>query len=143
MNSGKVIMRDNPGDKIRKRRILIVDDDEIFLKEIQEALSAGGYDVNAFSDGESALRQSCKIKPDLIVLDLKMPEKSGFQLADEFRRMPDTTVTPIIAMTGYYTEEEYQLLIRICGLENLLTKPFDPCDLISKIETVLNGKRKG
>jgi DNA-binding response OmpR family regulator len=136
-------MKDSSGEKIRKRKILIVDDDEIFLREIQEAISAAGYDVNAFTDGESALRQSGNIQPDLIVLDLKMPVKSGFQLADEFRRMPDTTVTPIIAMTGYYTEEEYQLLIRICGLENLLTKPFDHCDLISKIETVLNGKRKG
>ena len=134
-------MRDSPGDKIRK--ILIVDDDEIFLREIQEALSAGGYDVIAFTDGESALRQSAEIKPDVIVLDLKMPEKSGFQLADEFRHMPDTAVTPIIAMTGYYTEEEHRFLIRICGLENLLTKPLDPSDLISRIETVLNGKRKG
>jgi DNA-binding response OmpR family regulator len=124
-----------------KKKILVVDDDESFLDEIKEALSLNGYEVSVFLNCESALEKSGTIKPDLILLDLKMPVKSGFELVDELRQMPNTANTPIIVLTGHYTEEELELFIRICRLGDFLIKPFDCTELVSRIDAALKRKK--
>jgi DNA-binding response OmpR family regulator len=131
----------SPLNTLGKKKILVVDDDESFLCVIKEALFLNGYEVSVFSNGESALEKSGEIKPDLILLDLKMPVKSGFEVADELRQMPETANTPIIVLTGQYSDEELQLFIRMCGLGDYLIKPFDCTELISRIEATLKLKK--
>jgi len=71
--------------KTGKPRIMIVDDNLELLEELENLLKMGGYDVTALSDGTQVFDVALKNKPDLILLDLKMSPKSGFQIADEVR----------------------------------------------------------
>ena len=71
--------------KRTKPLIMIVDDNVELLEELENLLKLGGYDVIAISDGTKVFETALKNKPDLILLDLKMSPKSGFQIADEAR----------------------------------------------------------
>lgn len=121
-----------------KRRILIIDDDVEFLEELKEALVLSGYDILAVSQAKLALDIAIREKPDLVLLDLKMPDKSGFQVAGELRHVVESLRTPIIAMTGYF-KDDYVPLMNLCGIKRCLKKPFNPLDVISIIEEELLG----
>jgi len=125
---------------VPKKKIMIVDDDNEFLEELKQTLNLSGYDVAAFSDGTSALGIVSRVKPDVILLDLKLRGKSGFQVAYELKSFPETANIPIIAMTAYYTEEEHTELMNMCGIQTCLIKPFDLPDAIAKIEAFLKEK---
>ncbi|MDH5662424.1 MAG: response regulator [Elusimicrobiota bacterium] len=124
-----------------KKKILIIDDDREFGEELRELLELEGYNTTAFFDGTSALGMISRIKPDVILLDLKLTGKSGFQIAYELKSFPKTADIPIIAMTGFFTEKEHAELMDICGIQTCLIKPFDSRDVIGKIETVLKKRR--
>ena len=122
-------------------KILIIDDDKEFLEEIQELLTLTGYQIHVSSDGENALSLVRTLKPDIIFLDLKMSPKSGFQVADELRNALGMKDTAVIAMTGFFTEKEHTLLMKMCGIRTCIIKPVKPLDLISKIEFEIEQKR--
>ncbi|MBF0490216.1 MAG: response regulator [Candidatus Omnitrophica bacterium] len=68
-------------------RIMVVDDDLELLEEIKEVLSFNNYEVEVLSNSALAFEKACELKPDLIITDLKMKPKSGFQLADNLRNI--------------------------------------------------------
>lgn len=117
-----------------KKKVMIIDDDRELLDELQEMLTLNGYTTASFTDGISALDQLEDVKPDVILLDLKLTGKSGFQVADEIKRIHTSRSIPIIAMTGFYTEKQHLLLMNICGIKTCLTKPLNPSDVIARIE---------
>lgn len=121
---------------------MIVDDDEKFLEELEETLSLSGYYTVAVSNGDSAVSMAKKVKADVVVLDLKMDGKNGLEVAKELRNIPSTSDVPIIAMTGFYTEQEYNKLINGYGIQTCLTKPFNPLDIITQIERALIRKNR-
>ncbi|MCB4791488.1 MAG: response regulator [Elusimicrobia bacterium] len=126
-----------------KKKIAIVDDDNNFLEELSSLLSGNGYDVYAYSNGSDALREIPRVMPDIILLDLKMDKVSGFQVAYKLRNIQKARDIPVIPMTGYYTQDEYGLIMKICGLKNCKLKPFDPGKLMQEIsETIKNTKSK-
>ena len=127
-------------EKMKKKKIMVVDDDREFLEELKETLSLSGYDAAVFSNGATALKMVRKIKPDIILLDLKMKGKNGFQVADELKRSAETAHIPIIAMTAFYTEKEHTILMDMCGIQTCLIKPFSSLDVISKIEDALKER---
>ena len=130
--------------KKHKTKIMIVDDDKIFLEELKAMLTSRGYQVKKFSDGDASLQMVTKIKPDVILLDLKMKRKSGFQVAEELKQLPEAANIPIIAMTGFYTEGQNPMLMKIFGMTTCLIKPFTPEQLINQIESVLvQSNKKG
>ncbi len=119
-----------------EKKVMLVDDNKEFLEELEEILILGGYKTTAINDVNLALdvaRESC---PDVVVVDLKMPSKTGFQLADELRRLPGFDQIPIIAMSGFF-KEDYGPLMNICGIKRCIKKPFNPLDIISEIEEAL------
>jgi DNA-binding response OmpR family regulator len=116
------------------KKVIIVDDDKEFLEEMTETLLSSGYDTISFSDGKRVLEDAPKIKPDVILLDLKMDGMNGFKIANELRRSSEIRKTPIIAITGFYTEKKHRLLIKICGIKKCLIKPINPLDVITAIE---------
>jgi len=118
------------------KRVMIVDDDKELLDELGEALALSGYDMVPVEGGSSALEMVSKVNPDVILLDLKMPGKSGFQLADEIRHVPEFSRIPIIAMTGFF-KEGFGPLMEMCGIKKYLKKPFNPLNMIFEIESVL------
>ncbi|MBD3427130.1 MAG: response regulator [Candidatus Omnitrophica bacterium] len=127
----------------KKTKVMIIDDDSEFLCELKEILEAAGYDVTKVSDNARVIKTAAKVQPDIILIDLKMYPKSGFQLADELRTQFETSKTPIISMSGYFTREEDGILRGICGIQEQVDKPFNPLDVITVIERVTGGKRTG
>ena len=119
-----------------KRVVMIVDDDKEFLEELRETLELSGYELAAVNDPSEVLEAVKTVKPAVILLDLKMPKKSGFEIADELRRLAEYGNIPIIAMSAFY-KDEYAMLIRMCGIKRCLTKPFNPLDVIAEIEKAL------
>jgi len=123
------------------RKVMIIDDDKEFLEELGETLRLSGYEMVVINDVGLVSDAAVKTKPDIILIDLKMPKKTGFQLADELRHISELSNIPIIAMTGFF-KEGYQPLMNICGIKTYLKKPFSPLDVISAIEGVLKEEKK-
>jgi DNA-binding response OmpR family regulator len=132
---GEVTVLDNA-------KIMIVDDNAEFLEELQEMLTQSGYTTEIFPDSTKAFAAAHTVKPDLILLDLKMSPKSGFQVADELRHSTEMKNVPIIAMTAFFTEKEHILMMKLCGIKAFILKPFKPVNLIAKIEFALGRKKE-
>ncbi len=120
------------------KKVMIVDDDAEFLEELNETMSASGYEMIPVNDSTTVVDIASRVKPDLIILDLKMPGKSGFQLAEEIRRLPELEKIPIIAMSAFF-KEEYAFLLSIFGIKKCLKKPFNPLDVITAVETAFKS----
>ncbi|NQT95775.1 MAG: response regulator transcription factor [Candidatus Omnitrophica bacterium] len=118
------------------KKVMIIDDDKEFLDEITETLKLSGYEPIPLSESHKAVKEILKIKPDVVLLDLKMDVVSGFKIANELDKMPDKAKVPIIAITGVFTEKEHRLLMKTCGIAECLTKPFNPLDVIAAIERI-------
>ncbi len=118
---------------------MIVDDDAELLAELSEALRSGGFRVSAFTDGARALFAAAKRPPAVILLDLKMRGCNGFQVAGLLKKDPRTSGIPIIAMTGHYTEQEHERLMKSCGMRACLLKPFTAEVAIQKIAMVMRA----
>ena len=120
-----------------QKKILIVDDDKEYLEELSEMLTLAGYDVTAISDGASAIKAAQVTVPDIILMDLRMPIMSGFEVADRLKTLTQTCKIPVIAITGYYTMKEHVWLMKFCGIKRCIKKPVNPIDIKAEIESVL------
>jgi DNA-binding response OmpR family regulator len=121
-------------------KILIIDDNEELLEELKGMLVNSGYAVETLSDSKNALSVAQSMMPALILVDLKMNPKTGFQVADELRHAFYLKDIPIIAMTGFFTEKEHILMMKLCGIKSFILKPFRPSGLLAKVEFAL-GRR--
>ena len=117
-------------------KILIVDDDPDQVDLVRVSLKEAGFAIGTATDGVDALKKARSMSPDLIVLDLMMPEMDGFTVCETLREHPATASVPIIILTGMTSQ-----MSRLTGLESgandYLIKPFDPNQLISKVEGLL------
>jgi CheY-like chemotaxis protein len=120
------------------KKILVVDDDQSFLEELTEFLCLSGYDAMAITSAFEALKIMAEVKPDLVLLDLKMPAKSGFQLASEIRSLPGFSKIPIFAMSAFAQDETLPFL-SVFGINNYIKKPFPPAQLVEEIEKMFNN----
>ena len=125
---------------MKRKRLMIIDDDKEFLEELNETLSLSGYDLVAVNDANQALKIALETRPAVILTDLKMPRKSGFQLAEEFKRRSELREIPIMAMSAFYKDGDFPLM-KIYGIETCLNKPFTPEALICEIEKVLKEEK--
>ncbi|MDD5347124.1 MAG: response regulator [Candidatus Omnitrophica bacterium] len=117
-----------------RKKVMIVDDDAEFLEELCEMLDTSGYAVIPVREPRRAIDMADSAKPDVILLDLKMKQLSGFQIADGLSRLTGTVGIPVIAMTGFFTEHEHISLMNICGFRRCIVKPFAATDIINAIE---------
>lgn len=122
------------------KKVIVIDDDVQFLAEIHRLLTVKGYDVKTLSDGAFAAVEVCRLKPDVVLLDLKMRGESGFEIAEELRQNAETSKIPIIGITGFYTEKEHSLFIQMCGIKRCLIKPIKPEDLFKSLEDACAAK---
>lgn len=102
-------------------------------------LRAEGFDVLTASDGQSAYAEAVRKKPDLIVMDLELPGKSGFEVARDLKARADTSAIPLIAATGYSQVKQLDLA-RAAGFDAVMVKPCDPQSLVAEIRRLLARK---
>lgn len=125
---------------MQSKKIMIVDDDKDFLKELHAALALEGYNVITIDDGNTALKAAQMINPDVILLDIKMKGLYGFQIAERLKGSPKTANIPILGMSGYFTRKEDIRLMALCGMKMCFKKPINPNCLIDTIDMVLKEK---
>jgi len=114
-------------------RILVVDDDKKIVELVTLYLKKDGYHVLAAYDGQQALELARRKQPDLIVLDLMLPQASGM---DVCRILRSESEVPIIMLTGRSTDDD-KLEGLDLGADDYLTKPFNPRELLARIRAVL------
>jgi len=127
----------------KKKTIMLVDDDLEFLEELQVMLNLIGYKTKRFSRGEQALQSIKKVKPDLILLDLKMDGMSGFDFTKALQADPEIKNIPIIIVSAFCSEPNIELLKNIYKIKRIVEKPVKPLDIISKVEAVFSKTNKG
>src|SRR5262245_1586223 len=116
--------------------ILVVDDDRRVVDLLNIALAAHGYRVVSAVDGEEAVRLALGKRPDLVVLDVRLPKKSGFEVCEILRQDPDDPFLPII-MVSAASEMEARLQGFARGADDYLSKPFSPKELVARIKRLL------
>ena len=113
--------------------ILIVED-EVYIREfVRRVLSSGGYTVNFASNGVEGLEQFYKTLPDLIMLDVKMPDMDGWEMLERLRQVSDCPVI-MLTMSGATSDVIKGLEL---GADDYLVKPFGVQELIARVNTVL------
>ena len=117
-----------------KLRILLCEDDENLGMLLREFLQAKGYAADLFSDGESGYKAFLKGKYDLCVLDVMMPKKDGFTLAQEIRTV--NSEVPVIFLTAKSLKEDILEGFKI-GADDYITKPYSFRELLARIRAVL------
>jgi DNA-binding response OmpR family regulator len=114
-------------------RVLVVDDERNIVQLVRLYLSKEGFDVDSAFDGKQALERVHNHRPDLIVLDLMMPEMDGLTVCRELRK---TTNVPIIILTAR-TDDVDKVVGLELGADDYVTKPFNPRELVARVKAVL------
>lgn len=117
------------------KKVMIIDDDREFLEELNDILNLSGYETLPTADSLEACTSALGFKPDIIIMDFRMPGKTGFEVAEELRAQPVFKSTPIIGMTAF-VGEDYEERMRSCDIATYLRKPFNPLEIISTIEKI-------
>ena len=127
-------LRDGSG----RSRVLVVDDEAAIRDIFAESLSRRStpYDVMTAADGFEAGRLVATFRPDVVLLDLRMPGLDGFQVCRTIKGDSETASTVVIAMTGYHTPETEARIVE-CGAVRCLSKPIEPSAVAAVIDTVL------
>ncbi len=112
-------------------RILVVDDEEVNLELLEMILSKSGYKVETARDGLEALKKVSNEKPDLILLDLRMPRMDGYKVLKELKGHRSWRLIPVIVLTAYQ-EEKFKALES--GADDFVSKPFNRLELLVRIK---------
>ena len=122
-----------------RSKILLVDDEPKVCELIKVYLIKDGYDVIVASDGKAAIEQAQRHKPDLILLDLNLPELDGLEVCRTIRKQSNV---PIIMLTA--RDEETDKIVGLeLGADDYVTKPFSPRELAARVGAVLRRYREG
>ena len=125
------------GEEISGHRVLIIDDNADAAQTLSLVIqSLGRNEVQTASSGAEGLQKAGELKPDIMLLDLKMPEMDGYEVARRVRLEPWGADVLLVALTGY-GQREHKLRTQACGFDRHLTKPADRAAL----ETVLSEPR--
>ena len=120
------------------KKILVVDDKAELRTLLKQYLTQEGFDIVTASNGQEALFVARREKPDLILLDIMMPEMSGLEFIRSFSREADT---PIILVTAKLDENDKVLGLEL-GADDYITKPFSPRELTARVRAVLRRMEK-
>jgi len=125
---------------IRKPVILVVDDVNLNIRMVAEVLGKDNYSIVFAKNGRQALELAADLMPDIILLDIVMPDISGYDVCRELKKHPDTMDIPVIFLSGRKTEFEDILTGFEAGGADYVTKPFNPSELNARVRTHLELK---
>ncbi len=125
-----------------KQRILVVDDDREVARLMRAYLEQAGYEVFVAYDGESAVHNLRLEKPDLLLLDLMLPDKDGWDITRLVRSDPTLANTPIIMLTARVDINDKIVGLEI-GADDYVTKPYDPREVVARVRARLRGQTAG
>ena len=121
------------------KKILVVEDDPVNQMILSDFLAANGYDMVAASSGPEGLERFERDAPDLLLVDIQLPRKNGFELLREIKGRPEGKATPILLMSAVYNDrDQSSRTIQLGTLaDGYLTKPFDLVHLLAQVRQLL------
>lgn len=117
-------------------RILVVDDDRDIVRLVRSYLEKAGFEILTAYDGETALQVIQSEKPQIVILDLMLPDKDGWEVARLVRSDPSVAATPIIMLTARVEDNEKIVGLEI-GADDYITKPFNPREVVARVRALL------
>jgi DNA-binding response OmpR family regulator len=119
-----------------RKRILIADDEPNIVVSLEFLMQHKGYEVRAAADGEETLRQLQEFKPDLVLLDIMLPLRNGFEVCQRIRENPEWRHTRIVMLTAKGREMEVTKGLAL-GADVYITKPFATRELLASVQRLL------
>jgi DNA-binding response OmpR family regulator len=120
----------------RSLRVLIADDEANIVISLEYLMRKEGYQVATVADGEAALKVAAQFSPDLVLLDVMMPKKSGYEVCEALRANPVHTHSRIILLTACGRDSDIERGMAL-GADAYVTKPFSPRELMRKIKEIM------
>lgn len=117
-------------------RILVVDDDRDIVRLVKSYLEKAGFQILTAYDGETALQVLKAEKPQLLILDLMLPDRDGWDVARLVRSDPQLSATPIIMLTARVEDNDKIVGLEI-GADDYITKPFNPREVVARVRALL------
>jgi two-component system cell cycle response regulator DivK len=118
------------------KRILVVEDTEDNRQIIRVALTRAGFELIEAADGLAGVAMAAKHRPDLILMDIQLPEIDGYEATRRIKADPNLKHIPIIAVTSYALSGD-EAKARAAGCDGYVAKPFRPRDLVAKVREFL------
>jgi DNA-binding response OmpR family regulator len=125
---------------VQKKKILVVDDERDIIRAVTIRLQTGGYEVVYAYDGAQGVFMAHKEKPDLIILDIRMPAGDGFTVAQRLKEAAQTAHIPILFLTGS-PERSAEQKAQELGGRFYIKKPYDPEELLDAVRRALETDR--
>jgi DNA-binding response OmpR family regulator len=124
------------------KKILVVEDDPVNQMILLDFLAANGYQTIAAASGPEGIERFDRDAPDLLLVDVQLPRKNGFELCREIKSRPTGKTTPIVLMSAVYShEDQSNRTIQLGTLaDGYLTKPFDLVELLATVRGLLRGR---
>ena len=119
-----------------QRDVMIVDDDPHVVKSLSFVLNKEGFNIRITSDGEEALAKIRESKPSLMLLDVMMPKKNGYEVCQEVKGDPDLSDIYIIMLTAKGQEADRDEGLNM-GADEFMTKPFSPMKIVERVREIL------
>ena len=126
---------------VRRELVLVADDDEDIVRFVEVNLRLEGFEVVTAGDGKEALEQARAIIPDLVLLDIMMPEMDGFQVCQTLRATTRTKHIPVIMLTARSLSAD-KVVGLTSGADDYIIKPFDPIELVARVKSALRRVRE-
>ena len=120
------------------KKVLIADDEQNIVISVEFLMRREGFEVSVAHDGEAALERIRADKPDLVLLDVMMPKKSGFEVCEALRADPAQAGLRIVMLTAKGRDTEVAKGLAI-GADAYVTKPFSTKDLVAQVKTMLGA----
>jgi two-component system alkaline phosphatase synthesis response regulator PhoP len=124
------------------QRVLVVDDDRQIVRLVQSYLEQAGYQVLTASNGETALRLIRSERPDLVVLDLMLPDRDGWEITRIVRGDASLAATPIVMLTARIEDTDKIVGLEL-GADDYIAKPFNPREVVARVRAVLRRGAAG
>ena len=124
------------------RKVLVVEDDKFLRKIIKKKLTTEGYEVIEAVDGEEGIRMAKGKKPDIILLDLVLPEMTGFEVLTKLKEKAPVSEIPVIILSNLSGTEEIRKGIKMGASDYLVKAHFNPSEIIIKMELIFKKIEK-
>ena len=123
----------------RVQQILVVEDDHAMADMVRQRLESAGFSVHTEGQGVTALSYAAERRPDLVILDLRLPDMGGYEVCREIRKLYNRWDVPILMLTGMDKPVD-ELRGFAHGADAYLTKPYEPSELLQTVTLLLGQK---
>ena len=119
-----------------EKRVLLIEDEPNIIEAISFILSRDGWDVKTHSNGHDAIEAVRNRRPDLIILDVMLPGKSGFDILEDIRADPELAATPVLMLTARGQVKDREMATK-AGASRYMTKPFSNSEVLDTVRSMV------